>query len=679
MEHDSSADPIKVLLVEDNPGDARLTRMALSEAASARFNVTHVERLSEALQCLAEDEFDVVLLDLSLPDSHGMETFAHIHEQASQVSIIVLTGLTDEEMAIKSVQQGAQDYLSKNEVDTQRLVRAIRYAIERKRMGEALRESEKKFRMVFENAHDEILLVSNAGTVLDVNDRVADIFGYTPDDLIGMNVLELGVFRDEDIQILSNLFIEAVSSGDIIGQMELDALHKDGHRITVEVKTSLFRKRGEIEGVIVFIRDITNHKQAIESLRESEEKFRMLSEQSLMGIAILQDDVFKYANQAAADIYGYSAEEMLSWEPGEYGKLVHPADHAFVVNQARKKQSGDYDVVTNYEWRAITGNGETKWIDIYSGTVMFEGKPADLFSITDVTERKHAAEALHSKNEELRAVEEELREVNENLEGKVAERTVEIERLLKQKEGFISQLGHDLRSPLTPLMALCPILCEEETNPQKKELLDVIVSNVRYMKDLVEKTLELAKLNSADTMLEVEDIKLARIPDEICMRKQDFFAQNEVIVENRINESIVVAADRLRLTEVFDNLSSNATKFMPEGGILTFDAEEYGDFAIVAVRDTGIGLTGKQIDYIFDEFYKADQSRHDLDSSGLGLTICKRILEKHDGGIWAESEGLGKGTTFFFTVPLRIRTIEEGTMALDDLEEMEPKESMMNW
>jgi two-component system, cell cycle response regulator len=129
---------ISILLVEDNPGDARLIREALREVQSHELILQHVSRLSDALQCLADDNYGVVLLDLSLPDAHGLDTVRQAHSAAPDIPIVVLTGLNDEVLAVKSVQAGAQDYLVKGQIDGNLLVRAMRYAIERNRMRAAL-------------------------------------------------------------------------------------------------------------------------------------------------------------------------------------------------------------------------------------------------------------------------------------------------------------------------------------------------------------------------------------------------------------------------------------------------------------------------------------------------------------------------------------------------------------
>ncbi|HSU57392.1 MAG TPA: SpoIIE family protein phosphatase [Candidatus Dormibacteraeota bacterium] len=134
-----AAEPrVKILLLEDNPGDARLIDLMFTQAAEGRFETEHVDTLGVALHRLAQGGIGVVLADLSLPDSHGIETFERLHARAPQVPIIVLSGLNDTTLAVQAVHEGAQDYLIKGQVDGQLLVRAIRYAIERKRMSEQL-------------------------------------------------------------------------------------------------------------------------------------------------------------------------------------------------------------------------------------------------------------------------------------------------------------------------------------------------------------------------------------------------------------------------------------------------------------------------------------------------------------------------------------------------------------
>jgi two-component sensor histidine kinase/CheY-like chemotaxis protein len=147
---------IKILLVEDNPGDARLIREMLSGARSAKFDLKWADKLSTGLECLAAGEVDVLLLDLLLPDSHGFNTFAKAYAQAPEIPTVVLTGLDDETLAVKAVREGAQDYLVKGQLDGNLLERSIRYAIERKRAVEQIKASLREKEILLREIHHRV-------------------------------------------------------------------------------------------------------------------------------------------------------------------------------------------------------------------------------------------------------------------------------------------------------------------------------------------------------------------------------------------------------------------------------------------------------------------------------------------------------------------------------------------
>ncbi|HDO19447.1 MAG TPA: PAS domain S-box protein [Thermoplasmatales archaeon] len=263
----------------------------------------------------------------------------------------------------------------------------------------------------------------------------------------------------------------------------------------------------------------------------------------------------------------------------------------------------------------------------------------------------HDITRLKEVEADLKQQKKELEKLNKELDDRVKERTREVEFLLKQKNEFISQLGHDLRTPLTPIISLLPLVREKEKDPKLRELLDIVTRNANYMKNLVSDTLELARLNSPKVDFKFESVYLKNLIDESIRDNEYILKKRNIVWENLINDDILVKADQLRIREVLTNLISNSAKFTPPGGKLTFSAEPAEGYVLVKVSDTGIGLDGEQKNKIFTEFYKTDKSRQSVESSGLGLTICKRIVEKHGGKIWAESDGLGKGTTICFTLP----------------------------
>jgi PAS domain S-box-containing protein len=175
---------LRVLLVEDNAVDAKLIT-ALLRSSSPRIQCSHVTRLDEALVRLGSGHPDVVLLDLNLDDSVGYETFHNVRQATAKAAILVLSGSDDEELAIKTVREGAQDYIVKGSFDGRLLQRSIRYAIERKRSEEALRQSEATVRAIFENSLDAIVIFAESGKCLEANAAAASLVGAPREKLIG--------------------------------------------------------------------------------------------------------------------------------------------------------------------------------------------------------------------------------------------------------------------------------------------------------------------------------------------------------------------------------------------------------------------------------------------------------------------------------------------------------------
>jgi signal transduction histidine kinase len=283
----------------------------------------------------------------------------------------------------------------------------------------------------------------------------------------------------------------------------------------------------------------------------------------------------------------------------------------------------------------------------------------DLDQITEDYNKK-LEEALRLKDIELEElkkklseIEHKLNELNRDLEQRVIARTVEVNRLLLHKTKYIDNLSHDLGTPLTPLLALLPLIKEDIKDPKAKDLVDTCIRSAEYIKRVVNNTRELAELNTTDLYLKREN--LLEIVTNLQQKYEGIFRTCNIKVENYVERDVYVNTEMPRLAEVLDHIYSNAVNSMVDGGTLTFVAEpveqKTGPFIRISVHDTGVGLSKEQIDHIFDEFYKTDDSRHKLDSTGLGLSICRRIIEKHGGKIWAESPGPRRGATICFTIP----------------------------
>lgn len=264
---DSDRPKTKVLLVEDNPADAELVRSALSdlrdrELFGAIFDIRSVDRLSAALRSLNDEVFDVILLDLSLPDSQSFEeTFANMRTHAPTTPIIVLTGLGDEELGLKIVRDGAQDYLIKSRVERYLLVKTIRYAIERQRSDQALRESEEQFRSIVETTREWIWSIDLKGHLTYSNPAVESILGYQPEELLDKPSLKL--LHPEDSEILTAQLADAILHQRGWSSLKLRWRHKnDSYRWLESNSVPLFNAHGTLVGFRGTDRDVTERKMA---------------------------------------------------------------------------------------------------------------------------------------------------------------------------------------------------------------------------------------------------------------------------------------------------------------------------------------------------------------------------------------------------------------------------------
>lgn len=252
-----------------------------------------------------------------------------------------------------------------------------------------------------------------------------------------------------------------------------------------------------------------------------------------------------------------------------------------------------------------------------------EGAPAGLVGvILDITERK-AAEAESSR-----------------LEAQLHH--------TRMVESLLIQLNHDLNTPLTPLFALLPMIRKQVKDPGLERMLDICQECSSQIKGLAGKSLDLVRLSTARPAL--RPVNLARAADAALDEVTAAMRQREIYCSNEIDPGIDVLGAEDQLHLLFKNLLSNAARYAAQNGRVRIRAQREQDAIRVSVQDDGVGLGPEQPSLIFDAFYKGDQARHDLNTQGLGLAICRRIMANHEGRIWAESLGKGAGTTIFFTL-----------------------------
>ncbi len=387
------------------------------------------------------------------------------------------------------------------------------------------------------------------------------------------------------------------------------------------------------------IADSANHmiktqKQTEKALRESEEKFRLISEQSLLAIGILQDGYVKYANEMYSTMTGYSLEEINHWEPYGYAITIHHDDLPFVMAQAEKKQAGETDVSTHYRFRGVTKDKNMTWWDLYSKTIAYHGKPADLFAIIDITEREKS-----------------------EAERKALQKQLQHAQKMEAIGTLAGGVAHDFNNLLTGIQGRASlVLMDKDASHPDFEHLTAIEAHVRSAAGLTRQLLGFARGGK----YEVKPTDL----NALIQKETEMFGRTRKelsIHEKYENELWTVSVDRGQMAQVFLNLYVNAWQAMGAGGELRIETQNVtlhedktephdvkpGRYVQIAVSDTGVGMNKATLEKIFDPFFTTKEMGR---GTGLGLASVYGIVKNHGGFIDVDSKE-GHGSTFTICLP----------------------------
>lgn len=377
----------------------------------------------------------------------------------------------------------------------------------------------------------------------------------------------------------------------------------------------------------VRVGDTTERRRAERALRHEEERYRNLVESSPDGIVLVAGGRIVYGNPSAARLFGApTPQQLIGLSP--LGDLVVP-EYVEVIQRRMEAIEQEGARTTPLEIQVKRLDGTVFDVEVMGAPAMHDGRPADQTILRDITARKEA--------EEARRRIERLEEVN------------------AMKTQLLNMASHELNTPIAALRLQLHMLKlgPQETDPRREKALRLLERNVDRLANLVKDVLDVAKMQSGQLKVRLEHVDLAPIVEEAAELYAQAYLEKGVslTVDAR---PVPVRADPQRVTQVLVNLLSNALKFTPAGGEVKLRITEADGHAIVAVIDTGPGLTQDQIARLFQPFSQVhDQSTESKGGTGLGLHISCGILEQHGGRIWCESDGPGKGTTFAFRVPIQ--------------------------
>ena len=613
---------IKVLLIEDNPGDARLIQEMVLQTDPSGFHLIYAQRLDEGLKRLKEDEFDVVLLDLGLPDSSGLDTFTRLYAAAPHLPIIAVTGLGDEATAVNAVRSGAQDYLVKGEIQGPLLVRAIRYAIERKQHEQVL----DYLASIVEQATDSIIVTNFDYEIQYANQATEDLYGYSREELKGATPDFLNTEpMAEDAQ--ENIYGK-VASGEAVTWAGLKK-RKDGSTFICESKLSpLLGKDGKLLAYIGIQRDITERRRMEEALRQERDKAqKYLDVAGVMLVAIDANQKVNLINKQGCEILGCPEEEIVgkNWFDNFVPERVR--DEAVAIFD--RLMAGEIDGVEYFENPVLTKSGGETLI-AWHNTVLTDERgdiTGVLASGQDITVRQLLWKKM-----------------------------VEYEELTKLKSDLLSMVSHELRTPLAIIKGYSTMLVDYarrlSTEEREEHLISIDKATDR-LTELVDHLLDMSRMDAGLLKLDRASANISKVIEQAAAEAQLRAPEHNIVVHIR-DRLPRVNIDAKRIRQVLDNLIDNACKYSEEGTEVTISARQEGQELVVSVADQGAGIPAEDLERVFDRMYRAEQRltpKAEGLGLGLGLSICKGLVEAHSSRIWVESEP-GKGSTFYFALPL---------------------------
>jgi len=331
MENLPGTDSFKVLLIEDNPIDRKLIQDFLKNDVLKRFHLTETNKLESGLQLLSQENFDIILLDLYLTDARNLEALDKILSYKAEIPIIILTGLSDDDLGVSAVRKGAQDYLIKGDFNRLVLIRSIMYSIERKEAEIALKESEDRFRRLSEVSFEGIL-IHDKSMIIDANQTFLKMFGYSYSEireLDGFNLMQPPMKEKAENHVYSGY--EGVY--DTLG------VKKDGTTFPIEVQAKSIAYNNR-KMRVVSVRDITERKKAEMVLKRSEERFKKVFEGAPIGIALVDLNCqFDQVNEVFRLMLGYSEEEITNIT---FCDLIHPEHVNRDIAYLEKIKKGEY-------------------------------------------------------------------------------------------------------------------------------------------------------------------------------------------------------------------------------------------------------------------------------------------------------------------------------------------------
>ena len=441
--------------------------------------------------------------------------------------------------------------------------------------------------------------------------------------------------------------IDSMSSG--LEVVEAHLRRRDGTAVDTKSWSSPWQ-----EGTLIILEDTSLYQRAEREIHElirreqdalgqvqAERRFRELLEAAPDAIIeVDREGHILTLNAVTEKLFGYARAELL-------GQAVE----VLVPSRVRKHHAGyraDYDrhpatrpMGSGLALEAARKDGSTFPVEISLSPVRSAGNHRTIAVIRDVTERKETERRMHAIQ---------LQHMTE-----LESRNQEIERANRHKTEFLANMSHELRTPLHTVIGFSELLAEEGKGPlnaDQKRFIGHIYKDAQHLLALINEVLDLSKIEEGKLQLRREAVDITVAIEEVLASIRPRCVDKGIELEIETSGPLAINGDQLRVRQVLYNLLSNAVKFTPPGGQIHVRAARAGEFAEIAVTDTGVGIPLEEQELVFEAFHQVGSAGAGLgEGTGLGLPITRRLIEAHGGRIWLTG-GPGSGSTFTFTIPL---------------------------
>ncbi|MBI2859387.1 MAG: PAS domain S-box protein [Chloroflexi bacterium] len=612
---------LRILMLEDSAADAELARLELKREG-LDFDWKRVETRGDFIAALESYRPDIVLADYALPSFDGISALDIVLQRYPGLPFIFVSGTIGEEVAIEALKRGATDYVIKDRMARlgSSLTRALREKDEeakRRQAEEALRHSEEKYRLLVENAGEAVLIVQD-GKVKYANPKALAMAGTPVEELAARPFVD--IVHPEHRKSLSET-LRLVESGKALDRpIDFKIIDREGRVKWVEANYVRVEWGGK-PAVLGLATDISTRRLAEEELRRSyrasEERYRDLvgrAGTAKEGIVLVQDsDSLEaghvFANKEWCRITGRGLDELYCQS---FLDSFHSDCRALMAGMVRLWLSGK-DGPGLPQATVLNSDSTKVQVEVTGSPTAYQGKPAAACYIRDITER------------------------------------IESDQL---KDEFIGMVSHEMKTPLTVIMGGLGTFLSEGERLSEEERMDLITDAAAEAEELsriLENLLDLSRWQAKKLRIVPEQVDISAVAGKVLGGLDTSGHKLALIIPHDLPQ---IVADSLRVERVLYNLVHNAIKYSPQGTQVTVFARGNADSVTVGVRDQGAGMSEHDQAKLFAPFQRLDMGPDRPGGTGIGLLVCRRLVEAHGGRIWVESEP-GKGSTFFFTLPLK--------------------------